>query len=147
VPLTELGQDLARGQVPNFSLIVPDMCHNMHDCKVADGDAWLRSFLPMILGSRAYQQGAIVVVTFDEGSAKSNQITTFVLTPGMRRGSRCGQHQDHYSMLRTIEDLFGLPPLGAAALRSSMLRCFVDAEGRSLKPDDMGLPEPSPRPS
>jgi phosphatidylinositol-3-phosphatase len=133
VPLTQLDGDLASGDVPNFSLIVPDMCHNMHDCTVADGDTWLRGFLPTILRSRTYQQGGIVVVTFDEGSGKSNQIPTFVMTPGMRPNTRCGAHQDHYSMLRTLEDLFGLPPLGAATQRTSMLRCFL-------------LPEPSPAP-
>ena len=135
------------GEVPNFSLIVPDMCHNMHDCRVAQGDTWLRTFLPTILGSGVYRQGGIVVLTFDEGTGQSNQIPTLVLTPAMRRGTRCGQHQDHYAMLRTIEDLFGLPPLGAAAQRTSMLGCFLDAQGRPLKPDDVGLPEPSPRPS
>jgi acid phosphatase len=66
----------------------------------------------------------MVVITFDEGSSKSNRIPTMVLTPAMRPNTRCGAHQDHYAMLRTIEDLFGLPPLQAAAQRTTMLPCF-----------------------
>ena len=45
VPLRSFAQDLAAGRLPDFSLVVPDRCHDMHDCSVAAGDAWLRTFL------------------------------------------------------------------------------------------------------
>jgi len=42
VPLPRLATDLRAGGLPDFSLVVPDLCHSMHDCSVAVGDAWLR---------------------------------------------------------------------------------------------------------
>jgi len=49
VPLAQLGRDRAAGRLPNFSLVVPDLCHDMHDCSVATGDGWLKRFLPPLL--------------------------------------------------------------------------------------------------
>jgi hypothetical protein len=46
VPLTRLRADVAARRLPDFALVVPDTCHDMHDCPVASGDAWLASFLP-----------------------------------------------------------------------------------------------------
>ena len=43
VPLSQLGPDARAGALPSFALVVPDLCHSMHDCSVAVGDAWLRS--------------------------------------------------------------------------------------------------------
>ena len=51
----------------DFSLIIPNLCHAMHDCGIADGDAWLRSFVPQILESAAWRDGGVLFVTFDEG--------------------------------------------------------------------------------
>ena len=40
VPFTQLGRDLARHRLPDFSLVIPNLCNDMHDCSVATGDAW-----------------------------------------------------------------------------------------------------------
>ena len=62
VPLTQLARDRAAGRLPNFALVVPDLCHDMHDCSVATGDAWLKRFLPPLLKL----PGTAVFVVFDE---------------------------------------------------------------------------------
>ena len=43
VPLTRLARGPPRRRPADFSLVVPDLCHSMHDCSVAVGDAWLRA--------------------------------------------------------------------------------------------------------
>ena len=53
VPLGTFDRDLAAGRLPDFSLVVPDLCHDMHDCSIATGDAWLRTFLRPLLRSSA----------------------------------------------------------------------------------------------
>jgi phosphatidylinositol-3-phosphatase len=109
VPLPALSRDLSRGVVPNFSLIVPDGCHDMHDCSVAVGDRWLRGFIPKILGSRGFGSGGVLVITFDEDNgAARNHIATIVVNPRARPGTRSSARFDHYSLLRGIEDVFGL---------------------------------------
>lgn len=49
VPLRQLSHDLATRRLPDFALVVTDLCHDMHDCPVATGDRWLHSFLPSLL--------------------------------------------------------------------------------------------------
>jgi acid phosphatase len=59
-----------------------------------------------------------LVLTFDEGSSSlhgGGRITTVVAGPGVVRGRTSGAPVDHYGVLRTIEDTFGLAHLGAAA--------------------------------
>lgn len=97
----------------NFSLIVPNQCHDMHDCAVADGDAWLRSFLPRITESPAYDNGGLVLITFDEehGKGEGNQVATIAISPSIHQGTDSSLRYDHYSLLRTVQQLFGLPCL------------------------------------
>jgi phosphatidylinositol-3-phosphatase len=113
VPLDQLQQDLAANQARNLSFIVPDLCHGMHDCDVATGDAWLQTFLPTILSSSDYQAGGVVFITFDEGG-EDNHIPMIVVSPRVSPGAQSDSYYDHYSLLRTVEDLLGLPYLGQA---------------------------------
>ena len=64
VPLSQLGPDVRAGALPSFSLVVPDLCHSMHDCSVAVGDAWLRGQI----GKFVKLPNTVVFVVFDEGS-------------------------------------------------------------------------------
>jgi len=111
-----LDSDLRRGTLPAFALVVPDLCHDMHDCSVAVGDRFLSVLVPRLLkglGPHGY-----LVLTFDEGSSSvhgGGQITTIVAGPGAARGRVQATPVTHYGVLRTIEDTFGVPRLGAAA--------------------------------
>jgi acid phosphatase len=114
VPLDAFRRDLRAGRLPDFSLVVPDLCHDMHDCSVATGDSWLRTFLQPLLRSPALQQGVVFVV-FDEGSSSvggGGHVAALVLGPLVRAGSRSSQQLSHYALLRTIEQAWGLPLLG-----------------------------------
>lgn len=123
VPLTTFTSDAARGSLPNLSFIAPDLCHDTHDCSVATGDAWLRSFVPGILRSAAWKDGGVIVITYDEDSA-DNHIPTLVISPQLAAGARSSRYVSHYSLLRGIEDLFGLTPLRRAAGATDLLGAF-----------------------
>src|SRR5262245_27976915 len=117
VPLTQLGRGLSTGGLPRFSLVVHDLCRDMHDCPVATGDAWLKGFLPPLLGSPS-MRGGVVFVIFDEGHTGlrgGGHIPALVLGSTVRRGARSAATTDHYGLLRTIEDAWGLPRLGASS--------------------------------
>jgi hypothetical protein len=121
VPLSAFAADLASGRLPTFSLVVPDLCHDMHDCSVAAGDSWLKTFLPPVLASPAVR-GGVVFVVFDESDGSSvgggGLVPAYVAGPLVRTGSRSSAILDHYSLLRTIEDGLGLPLLGKSATAS-----------------------------
>jgi phosphatidylinositol-3-phosphatase len=114
VPFPQLGRDLARHKLPDFSLVIPDLCNDMHDCSIATGDAWLKAHITPLLRS-SQLRGGVVFVVFDEGTSDTGgggRIAALALGPTVRRGSRFTRPTNHYGLLRTIEDAWGLPRLG-----------------------------------
>ncbi len=117
VPLSAFWRDLHDNALPDLSLLVPDLCHDMHDCSVATGDAWLREFVRPLLRSRDLAHGVVYVV-FDEGTSEAGgggRVPALVLGPLVRQGARARTPLDHYSLLRTIEDGWRLPRLARSA--------------------------------
>ena len=117
VGLDQLSTDLAAHQLPAFALVTPDLCHDMHDCSVATGDAWLRDTLPALLASPEYADGSTaVLITWDEADGGlGNQVPLLVVAPSITPGTTIAGRLDHYALLHTTEQMLGLPPLGAAA--------------------------------
>lgn len=109
-----------------FQLVIPHLCHDMHDCGVSDGDAWLRSFIPRITDSPAFQQDGLLVITFDEGvhGDQDNDVTTVVLGPGVKPGFVTSVPHSHYSLLRTIQEALGLPCLAASCDANTLGEVF-----------------------
>jgi phosphatidylinositol-3-phosphatase len=118
VPLTQFRGDLAQGRLPDFSLVVPDQCHDMHDCPVSAGDTWLKGFLAGVMNDRQMRRG-VVFVLFDEADNDNTMggghVAALAIGPTVRRGARVATVMTHYSVLRTIEDAWGLPRLGRSA--------------------------------
>jgi hypothetical protein len=113
VPLTEL--DLAR--LADFTWITPDQCSDMHSCSVATGDAFLRRTVPGLLHGLGPR--GVLFITFDEGTSDQH-VVTIVAGDGARSG-RSATPFNHYSLLRTIEEHFGVTPLtGKASSATSM---------------------------
>jgi phosphatidylinositol-3-phosphatase len=100
--------------LPTVSFLIPNMCNDMHDCPVSTGDTWASRTLPTYV-NWAKTHNSLLVVTFDEDNGTNgNRIPTMLIGPMVRPGNT-NQDIDHYNLLRTIEDMYGLPPLGAAA--------------------------------
>jgi acid phosphatase len=118
---TEIGNGL-----PNFSLVVPDKNNDAHDGTLAQADNWLKNWLPDIKAGPDYQTGRLaIIVTFDEGSdgSSSRQVETVVISPYTDNVVTTTAY-NHYSLLRTISDVLGVPPLRKAADAKSMRADF-----------------------
>jgi hypothetical protein len=115
-------RDVVNGRLPTFSFVTPDLCHDGHDCGVATVDGWLRGWLPKLLDGPDYRRGRTAVfVTWDESElGGGNRVATVVLAPSVRPGTRAGGRFTHYSLLRTTEELLGLPPIAAAVTAAGM---------------------------
>lgn len=114
VPFTQLTRDLAARRLPDFSLVIPNLCDDMHDCPVATGDAWLKAHVVPLLHSQELR-GGVVFVVFDEGTSDEGgggHVEALALGPSVRGGSAFAHATNHYGLLRTIEDAWGLPRLG-----------------------------------
>jgi phospholipase C len=114
VPLSRLSRDLGARRLPDFSLVVPDLCHSMHDCPVGEGDAWLARFLPRLLRSRQLAR-AVVFVVFDEPPDGQGTLVPALAVGPVVQHSVYKARTSHYGLLRTIEDAWGLPRLGRSA--------------------------------
>jgi acid phosphatase len=95
-------------------VVIPNLCNDMHDCPVATGDAWAHQHLLAYL-DWARTHNSLLIVTFDEDNdTAANHIPTVFAGPMVRPGDVVDRI-DHYTILRTIEDMYQLAPLGTAA--------------------------------
>jgi phospholipase C len=138
VPDTQLATDLSDNRLPNFSLVVPDQCHDMHGtggCSdtnglISAGDTYVGNTVTAIMSSKAWMQGRdAIVVTWDEDDFSDQgqtgtgccgadpgggHVATIVITNSGHDPVSDGTAYDHYSLLRSYETAFGLSPLAHA---------------------------------
>jgi phosphatidylinositol-3-phosphatase len=118
VPFTQFSSDMS-GTVPNFVWITPDLCHDGHDCANESVDSWLSQTVPTILGTKAWQDGGVLFITWDEGEDSGNTVVTLVIHPRPIL-HKSALPYNHYSLLATIEDALGVQRLGQAAQATPM---------------------------
>jgi hypothetical protein len=119
-----LHRALSRNTLANFVFVTPNICDDAHSCPVRHGDEWLSGFLAMVLSSPTYKlEHLVVFVTWDEGNL-SNQVPALVVAPSVPSGTRSEVSFNHYSLLKTAEELLGLPPLLEAKPARSMEAAF-----------------------
>jgi hypothetical protein len=147
-PMTDLWRDQKTNAVPSYSFVVPDTCHDGHDsgaaCEqgggVKEADWFAARTIPRIMADKSYKEGGLIVLTFDEGGVADDdqpvsadagggvdfggRVFTLLVSPNVTRGT-VTQPYNHYSMLKTVEDVFCLDYLGGAA--DAGVRSFVDA--------------------
>jgi hypothetical protein len=109
-------------RLPTYALVTPNPCNDGHDCDDATADAWAAANVQKVLDSSAYRAGTVAVfVWYDESDPTPN----IEIAPSSHRGaiSQTGV-ATHAALLKTIEDLLGLPVMnqgqlpGATDLRS-----------------------------
>lgn len=138
-------QDFSReSSAPSFSFVSGNLCDDMHGnpgCQrpeIKTGDAWLSTWIPLITSTHVYRSGnTAVLLLWDEGSKgrvaehcehqrvdQSCHVAAIVVAPSVTPGTVVDTPCTHYSSLRTIEDLLGIPELGEAQRASSMVAGF-----------------------
>jgi hypothetical protein len=101
-------------QLPTVSIVVPNLLDDMHDGTIQQGDTWLQNNID------AYKQWAmthnsLLIVTWDEDDhTQGNQIPTIFVGPMVTQG-QYSEQINHFNVLRTIEDMYGLPYAGQSA--------------------------------
>ncbi len=145
--------DLQGGTLPAVSWVSPNQAHVGEGTSgLGAADTWLKGFLARVQGSTTYQAGRTAIfVTYDEGSGtdakqgenctdqakdtagsqESCHVPLFVVYP-YTSASTDSTFLDHYSLTRTVDDLFGWPRLAHAA----------DAQTTGLV-GRFGLPDPA----
>lgn len=131
-----LAQDAAAGSFPAFSFVSPGLCNDMHPLPAGDtscpnliksGDAWLATWIPILTSSPDYTNGNLLIdVVWDEGRGGTNgadctqSTSTDCITPNLvispyTTAFVSTANVDQYSLLKTTEEILGVPLLGGAA--------------------------------
>jgi phospholipase C len=131
VPFTQFATDLAANQLPNYSIIIPDLDNDAHDGTVAQADNFLANGVAPLLNTPYFQPGGdgLMLVTFDECDgavgACPEQVYTAVIGPKVKPGSQSAALYRHESALRTILDALGVTVYpGASSTAASMSDFF-----------------------
>ena len=137
---------------------------------LAGVDDFLKTWIPRIQGSPAYAEGSMIVITWDEGNSPRPQSSedccqqpsgpntampgiagpgggrtgTVVLSQFTAPGSVNDTPYNHYSLLRSVEDLFGVGHLGYAA--QSGLKAFGSDVFGATETVDLSSSNASPAP-
>ncbi|HEX9053603.1 MAG TPA: alkaline phosphatase family protein [Gemmatimonadales bacterium] len=159
VPDSQLGVDLQTHHLPNYSLVVPDQCHDMHgtgSCSdtnglIQAGDQYVGSTVNQVMASRTWREGNnAIVITWDEDDYSDQgqpgtgccgadpgggHVVTIVITNHGSGHVTDSTAYNHYSLLRTMEAAFGLPCLAHACDSSvpTMARLFANGRGSSYR--------------
>ncbi|HEX4724370.1 MAG TPA: alkaline phosphatase family protein [Pseudonocardiaceae bacterium] len=109
--------------LPTFAMIDPNLLDDMHDGTIAQGDTWLKNNIDAY-AQWAKTHNSLLVVTWDEDDGSmSNQIPTLIVGATVVPGTYT-EHITHYSVLRTIEDAYGVAHLGNSATATPITDIF-----------------------
>ena len=96
-----------------MSFVIPDMDNDMHDGSFETADDWLKKHIGPYV-DWAMKHNSLLILTWDEDDyQEGNHIATILVGPMVKTGSS-DQRIDHYSLLRTLLDFYGLPAIGAS---------------------------------
>lgn len=105
-----------RQNLPAYVFYTPDMDNDGHDTSLKFATTWLKGFLDPLLADEGFMKKTLIVVTFDESRNESprvhNHIYTVFLGGMVQPDKEVRDYYNHYNVLRTIEENFGLCPLG-----------------------------------
>ena len=116
-PFTSFPTDFTT--LPTISIIDPNLNNDMHDGTIAQGDTWLQQHLNGYV-QFAQTHNSLLIVTWDEDDSTSgNQIATIFVGPMVKQG-QFTETINHFNVLRTLEDLYGLTHAGSAATAATI---------------------------
>jgi len=101
-------------RLPTVSFVIPDQNNDMHDGNFETADEWLKKHIDPYV-EWAMKHNGLLILTWDEDDGREdNHIVTIMVGPMVKAGSS-NQRINHYSVLRTLFDFYGLPALGASS--------------------------------
>ncbi|GAC1437741.1 MAG: phosphatidylinositol-3-phosphatase [Thermoanaerobaculia bacterium] len=104
--------DILTNRLPQLSFYIPNSYDDGHETSLAFADAWLRTRFDPLLSDPRFIAGTLFVVVFDEAISKGpNSVYCSFYGAGVNPGVTSSELSDHYSLLRTIEDIFHLGTL------------------------------------
>ncbi|WP_235846920.1 alkaline phosphatase family protein [Neobacillus soli] len=108
-PLTNFPKDF--NQLATVSFVIPNLQNDMHDGTIQEADQWLKKHMDAYV-QWAKTHNSLLIVTWDEDdNSQNNKIPTFFVGPMVKTGQFTKDY-NHFNLLRTIEDIYGLSHAG-----------------------------------
>ncbi len=122
--------------LPDVAIVVPNMCNDMHNCSVATGDTWLYDNMDAYV-QWAKTHDSLFILTWDEDDFTVDNHIPLIFAGADLVPATFSETVNHYGILRMLEDMYGLAPLGAAADAAPITDVWDDLFGdgfESLSP-------------
>lgn len=124
-PFSDFPKDFS--QLPDLAFVIPNLDDDMHNgmgaSPVRNGDKWLHDNLDAYV-QWARTHNSLLILTFDEDNyLGNNQIATLFVGPMVKPGTY-NEKFGHYSLLRTLEDIYKLPYAGQSAQTPPITDCW-----------------------
>ncbi|MEH7351300.1 alkaline phosphatase family protein [Gottfriedia acidiceleris] len=98
-------------KLPTVSFIIPNLQNDMHDGTIKQGDQWLKKQIGAYV-KWAKTNNSLLIVTWDEDDlSHNNKIPTVFVGPMVKKG-QFNENLNHFNLLHTIEDIYGLKHAG-----------------------------------
>jgi hypothetical protein len=125
VPIGQLSAAIDGGTLPNVGMVIPNLCHDAHDCSLGTADTWFKGWMTSIMRGSDWTSGHLaVVLTADEDDRKSgNRVLTVVAHPGLH-AKVVSTPLSHYSLSGLLSEVVGARPLFEAGSAPSMSTAF-----------------------
>ena len=125
VPLDSFAGDVSSGHLPDAGMVVPDVCHDAHNCSLATADAWMQQEVGLAMSGPDFRAGRLaIVVTADEDDHSQDNVVLTILVHPTVQGVVASTPLSHLSLSRLYSEVLGLSPLREAATASSMTSAF-----------------------
>jgi phosphatidylinositol-3-phosphatase len=124
--------------LPTVCFAVPNLNNDMHNgsdpARITTCDEWISSNLGGYI-QWAKANNSLFILTFDEDDHSSGNHILTVFTGQMVQAGQYSTRIDHYSILNTIENIYGLPYLGDSLTHTIITDCWK-ASSITTVPDD-----------
>jgi hypothetical protein len=130
-PLTAFPSPTGYDSLPTVSYVVPNQDNDMHNgsdpARIALADTWMQNHLDAYI-QWAKTHNSLFILTFDEDDGLSTTFDNRIVTIFSGEMVKTGQYTEsinHYTVLRTIEDMYGLRHAGNAANKTAITDCWL----------------------
>lgn len=131
VSLAGLAKDIEKGRLPDVGMVIPNLCDDAHDCRLARTNTWLRQRIKAVMAGPDWAQGHLgIVITADEDDREHGQLILTVLAHPYLRHVVVSKPLDHFGLSRAYAEVAGVTPLEQADGARSVLSAFGLVAGR-----------------
>jgi phospholipase C len=131
VPFSQFATDLANNSLPQYSFIAPNLNNDAHDGTLADADSWLQSNIAPLIASSTFQNGGLLIITFDEAQSGDlkhggGQVATVIISSNSKPNFQSQTLYQHQSVLRLTLAALGVDKFpGRSAAAPDMTEFFT----------------------